>query len=316
VAHLRTGVRATSSAAGPGRDNPLMRISLLGLGLIGGSVARALRVADPGGERWELVAWTPSGAGPAAAVEAGVIDLAAASAEVAIQGAGLVVLAAPPLACARLVEWLGSAAGGAGHLDRAATVTDIASTKAALTETARSARVPFVGGHPMAGREVSGFEAADASLFGGRPWVITEAVAGGDPATVQEIAIACGAVPVELGSDVHDRLVASISHLPLLASVALVEAVAGTGSQPPPDWPAAERLAATGWRDTTRLARGDATMGAEIAASNAAAIAPLLRAYRARIDAWIDDLEAPGGPDAAGLRDRLAAARARLEGER
>jgi prephenate dehydrogenase len=95
-----------------------------------------------------------------------------------------------------------------------------------------------------------------------------------------------------------------------------VEAVTGTGPQPDPDWAAAARLAATGWRDTTRLARGDAVMGAEIAASNAPAIAAVLRAYRARIDAWIEALEAPDGPDAAALRDRLAAARARLDGDR
>ncbi len=192
----------------------------------------------------------------------------------------------------------------------------MASTKGVLTAAARAAGVPFVGGHPMAGRETSGYAAADASLFVDRPWVITEAVGGGDPAPVREVAEACGAVVVDLVAEVHDRLVASISHVPLLTSVALAEAVTGTGPQPDQDWALAARLAATGWRDTTRLARGDATMGAEIAASNAPAIAVVLRAYRARIDAWIEALEAPDGPDAATLRDRLAAARARLEGER
>lgn len=292
-----------------------MRIAFLGLGLIGGSVALALRAGDPAATRWELVAWTPSGAGPASAEAAGILDVAAASPEAAIAGAGLVILAAPPLACVRLVEWLGSASGGSGRMDPAATVTDVASTKAALTLAARAVGVPFVGGHPMAGREASGFDAADGALFQGRPWVITEAVAGGDPDRVREVALSCGAVPVDLGSETHDRLVASISHVPLLTSVALVEAVTGTGPGPDRDWAMASRLAATGWRDTTRLARGDATMGAEIAASNAPAIAGVLRAYRDRIDAWIEALEAAGGPDPASLRERLAAARARLEGE-
>jgi prephenate dehydrogenase len=292
-----------------------MRIAFLGLGLIGGSMALALRAADPARERWELSAWTPSGAGPASARDAGVLDAAAPTRESAIAGAGLVVLAAPPLACARLLEWLGSAEGGASLLGASATVTDVASTKGVLTTAARAAGVPYVGGHPMAGRETSGYAAADASLFVDRPWVITEAVAGGDPAVVREVAEACGAVVVDLVAEVHDRLVASISHVPLLTSVALAEAVTGTGPQPDQDWALAARLAATGWRDTTRLARGDATMGAEIAASNAPAIAAVLRAYRARIDAWIEALEAPDGPDAATLRDRLVAARARLEGE-
>lgn len=165
----------------------------------------------------------------------------------------------------------------------------------------------------MAGRETSGFDAADASLFRGRPWVITEAVGGGDPGVVRSLALACGAVPIELDAGRHDRLVASISHLPLLASVALVEAVAGTQADPGGDWPAAAALSATGWRDATRLARGDATMGAEIAASNAEAIAVVMRRLRDRIDEWVDLLEAPDGPDADAMRERLAAARARLD---
>lgn len=291
-----------------------MRIAFLGLGLIGGSVARALRVADPDRSRWTLMAWTPSGEGPRAALAAGVLDEASTTLDDAIDGARLIVLAAPPLACVDLVGRLADA--GAALRAAGATVTDVASTKAALTGAAVVAGIPFAGGHPMAGRETSGFAAADAALFHGRPWVITEAVGGGDPERVREIALACGADPIDLRSDVHDRLVASISHVPLLTSVALVEAVAGTGPEPDADWPAAARLAATGWRDTTRLARGDVTMGAEIAASNAGSIAPVLRAYRARIDAWITELEAPGGPDAAALGARLAAAKARLEGER
>ena len=289
-----------------------MQVALLGLGLIGGSVAHALRAADPTGDRWRLAAWTPSGAGPATALAAGIVDSAPADIEAVLRGADLVVLAAPPLACMDLLAVLGElrdlpAAG--------ATVTDVASTKAALTLAAIAAGIPFVGGHPMAGRETSGFDAADPDLFRGRPWVVTEAVGGGDPERVRELVLACGAIPVSLDAARHDRLVASISHVPLLTSVALVEAVGGMGPAPAPDWFDAAALAATGWRDTTRLARGDATMGAEIAASNAAAIAGVLRVYRDRIDAWIDLLETPDGPSPEELRDRLQAARDRLERE-
>jgi prephenate dehydrogenase len=293
-----------------------MRIAFLGLGLIGGSVAIDLREADPQRVRWRLVAWTPAGRGPSAALAAGVLDDVAGSPEAAIDGADLVVLAAPPLACAGLVGRLGDRADLGSFLGAQATITDVASTKSVLTAAARTAGLPFVGGHPMAGRETSGFGSAVGGLFRDRPWVITEAVGRGDAGLVRMVAEACGAAPLELPAEVHDRLVASISHVPLLTSVALVEAVAGTGPRPEPDWPAAARLAATGWRDTTRLARGDATMGAEIAASNAGAIAEVLRRYRTRIDAWIEELESPGGPDASALRDRLDAARARLEGER
>jgi len=291
-------------------DNRQMRIAILGLGLIGGSVARALREASSHAGA-ELVAWTPSGAGPRAALASGVIDAVASDPLVAVRGAGIVILAAPPLACASLVRRLGAEPGTA--LSPGATVTDVASTKALLTVAAAEAGIPFVGGHPMAGRETSGFDAADAGLFRGRPWVITEAVGRGDPDVVRSLALACGAVPVDLDAARHDRLVASISHLPLLASAALVEAVAGTTVDPEGDWPAAAALAATGWRDATRLARGDATMGAEIAASNAEAIAEVMRRLRDRIDEWLDLLEAPDGPDAERLRERLAVAKAHLD---
>jgi prephenate dehydrogenase len=289
-----------------------MKIAFLGLGLIGGSVARAIRLA-PAYAGATLAAWTPSGEGPRRALAAGILDEAPGDAADALRDADLVVLAGPPLACVALARRLGASGDLRGALRAGAIVTDVASTKAELAAAAADAGIPFVGGHPMAGRETSGFDAADAALFHDRPWVITGGIHGGDPAAVRALAIACGARPVELDPAVHDRLVASISHVPLLTSVALVEAVAGTGAAPAADWPGARELAATGWRDTTRLARGDAAMGSEILASNAEAVAVVLRAYRERIDEWLALLEAPDGPDAEALRARLAAARARLE---
>jgi prephenate dehydrogenase len=288
-----------------------MRIAFLGLGLIGGWVARAVR-ESPEYEGAELAAWTPSGDGPLRAAAAGVLDEAAAEPAAALRGAALVVLAAPPIACEVLVRRLGGDLRGT--LAAGATVTDVASTKAALTRAATRAGIPYVGGHPMAGRETSGFDAADPALFAGRPWVVTEAVGGGDPSAVRRLARACGADPVDLDAARHDRLVAAISHVPLLASVALVEAVTGAPGPADPDWAAAAALAASGWRDATRLARGDPAMGAEIAAANAAAIAEGLRRHRDAVDAWLALLEAPGGPDPDVLRARLAAARARLRG--
>lgn len=289
-----------------------MKIAFLGLGLIGGSVARALRAA-PAYAGATLAAWTPSGDGPRRALAAGILDDAPADPVDAVRDADLVILAAPPRACIALVRRLG--AGGDLHaaLGAGATVTDVASTKAELAAAAADAGIPFAGGHPMAGRETSGFDAADAALFRDRPWVITAGVNGGDAAAVRSLALACGAHPVELSPSLHDRLVASISHAPLLTSVALVEAVAGTIAAPASSWADARMLAATGWRDTTRLALGDPTMGAEILASNAEAVAGVLHAYRDRIDEWLALLAAPGGPDAEALRARLAGAKARLE---
>jgi prephenate dehydrogenase len=289
-----------------------MRIAFLGLGLIGGSVARALRSPDvhESFAGAELVAWTPSGDGPRLARADGVLDAVAHAADAAVDGADLVVLAGPPLVCVDHVRRLGGEWRSA--LAMGATVTDVASTKAAITSAAAEAGIAFVGGHPMAGREATGFGAGDGGLFRERPWVITEAVGGGDVGVVRRLATACGARPVELDAVRHDRLVASISHLPLLASVALVEAVAGAGLVPAPDWPDAAGLAAGGWRDATRLARGDARMGAEIAATNAIPIAEVLRTYRDRIDEWLALLEDAAGPDTDSMRARLAAAASRV----
>lgn len=303
-----SGVVVTRIAAGSGSRAASMRVGFLGLGLIGGSIARALRVT--GGDWW-VGAWTLSGAGPREALAAGVIDGAFVDARALIAESDVLVLAAPPVACVALVERLGGEWRGA--LRTGATVTDVASTKQALEAAARRADLPWVGGHPMAGRETSGFGAADATLFHGRPWVVTSALGGGNPAVVRALALACGAVPVEIDAAAHDGLVAAISHLPLLTSVALVEAVAGSPGAATEDWAAASALAAGGWRDTTRLARGDTAMGAEIAVTNAGPIAARLRAYRGAIDTWIALLETPGGPDAALIRERMDAAKARLE---
>jgi prephenate dehydrogenase len=285
-----------------------MRVALLGLGLIGGSVARALRAA---GDDWWVGAWTPSGRGPQQALAAGAVDAAYESARDLLGEADLIVLAAPPLACVGLIGRLAGSWRDAMRTD--ATVTDVASTKAELERVARDAGLSWVGGHPMAGRETSGFEASDATLFHDRPWVITAVQGGGDAAKVEALALACGARPVLMDAARHDGLVASVSHLPLLTSVMLVEAVTGLPGAEDRDWAAARDLAAGGWRDTTRLARGDTAMGAEIFATNADRLAERLRAYRARLDAWLELLEAPGGADPAAIRERLEAARERLD---
>jgi prephenate dehydrogenase len=287
-----------------------VRIAILGLGLIGGSIARAVR---PYG--WPVAAWTPAGDGPRRALAAGLIDASAASIPDAVAGADLVVLAAPASACLGILDALGGPAGEG--LADGAVVTDVASTKALLVERAARHGLRFVGGHPMAGRETSGFGAADATLFQGRPWVVVpppddEAAAR----RVEMLAAACGARPIRMGAAEHDAAVAAISHAPLVLAAALVEAVAGGPGEPAAaGWEQAATLAATGWAGATRLARGDPAMGAAIAATNAGPLAARLREVRSRLDAWIALLEDGGEagiPDEALLRARLEAARMRL----
>jgi prephenate dehydrogenase len=289
-----------------------MRVAMLGFGLIGGSLARALAQA-PDREAWSVTAWSPTGEGTRQAAADGVIARAAADAVDALDGAQLVVLAAPPTVTRALIDRLGN--GLRAALEPDAVITDVASTKGAIVAVAAERGLRFVGGHPMAGRETSGYAAATADLFAGRPWVVVPTDPDDRTAilAVETLAVAAGARPLRMDAAEHDAAAAAISHLPLVVAVALVESVAGRGADDAaPDWAASRALAASGWRDMTRLARGDAEMGAAIAATNAPAIADRLRAFRAVIDAWLADLERPGGPDEAGLEARLAAARDRL----
>ncbi|MFM2105773.1 MAG: hypothetical protein RL338_805 [Chloroflexota bacterium] len=294
---------------------PRIRIGLVGLGLIGGSIARALRRdgADLGGVRRPIVtAWSPSGSGPVAALRAGVVDEVAHDLGGAVADADLVVITAPPLATLELVDWL---AGPLRELvGPATTITDVASTKRTIVERARTLGLPFAGGHPMAGLETSGFAAATGGLFEGRPWVVVDEGAREiDVARVEWLATACGALPVRLGAGDHDAAVAAVSHLPLVAAVALAESVLGGGARDPdPAVELARRLAAGGWASATRVGRGDPVMGAGILATNAREIAPRLRAYRDALDSWLAALEAGDAPDAAALEARLRAARERL----
>jgi prephenate dehydrogenase len=289
-----------------------VRVSIIGLGLIGGSIARALRErSEPG--LWHVTAWSRSPGPVSDALADGTIDSAAPTLEKAIDGAEIVILAAPPLICLDLIDRLGGSLRS--HLSPDCTVTDVASAKARIVAAADAADLPFIGGHPMAGREISGYGAALPDLFVERPWVT---VLGGyarlcDGERIGRLVESCGAIQIPMDAGTHDSAVAAISHMPLVIAAALVEAVAGRPSDHErEDWHAAEALAATGWAGMTRLARGEPAMGAGIAATNAAAIAGRLRDVRAVIDEWIAELERDGGPDSAVLLNRFTSARNRL----
>ncbi len=309
-----TGAAPAAGAAGAAAEAAAAllpdRIAFLGLGLIGGSIALALRGA---GYRGTIAAWTPQGRGPTEALDRGIIDAAAPDAEATLAGAGLVILAGPPLAIVESARWLGGSLGEAPA--PGATVTDVGSTKARIVTAANEAGLVFVGGHPMAGRETTGIESATAELFLDRPWVIVPGsrAAATDIERVEALATATGARPIHLASEEHDAAVASISHLPLVLAAALVQAVALEPAGAP-SWPLARSLAASGWRDTTRLARGDPEMGAGILATNGDAVAARLRTLRGVIDRWIATLEA-GDEHGRALRDELELARLAIRAE-
>jgi prephenate dehydrogenase len=294
-----------------------VRIAFLGLGLIGGSITLALRRAalEPGGDgELRITAWSPTGRGPSEAVSSGIVDRSAQDLDDAIVDAELVVLAAPPQECVALIDRLGERRSA---LPADATVTDVVSTKVAIGLRADSARLRFVGGHPMAGRETTGFGAASPDLFAERPWVLVPGAfaRAEDVARVEWLVGSCGARAVRLEAAEHDAAAAAVSHVPLDVSAALAKAIAGRdASALGVDWAVARALAATGWRDTTRLARGDPDMGAGIATTNRAAISRALELVRGEIDEWLADLESADVHDLdRRIAERLREARSRLD---
>ena len=284
-----------------------MQIAILGFGLIGGSLARALRrqsALNVLGERPTIVAWSPTGHGPERAVGDGTVDRAAETIDDGIAGTDLIVLAAPPLACLALIDELASSNRRARP--GSAIVTDVASTKGRIVAAADARGLRFVGGHPLAGRESNGYGAATDDLFDDRPWVVIPGrhAERGDVAVVERVARAAGARTMQLTAAAHDDAVAAISHLPLVLSAALAEAmIEDVEGVVRLDWPTAASLAATGWQSMTRLARGDVEMGAGIAATNAVAIAERLRDLGRVLDEWLVALDSAASDAQA---DRLA----------
>ena len=225
-------------------------VTVAGVGLIGGSFALALRQAGFKGK----IIGVSSPATIAAALERGVIDEALPLAEAAAQS-DVIYLAQP---IERILETLSAIDG----MVRPGTlITDAGSTKRAIVERARETihRGRFVGGHPMAGKEVRGVEAADADLFRTRPYVLTAA----DPELERWIE-KIGARIVKLDAAEHDRLVALVSHLPQLLSTTLASLIAGH--------PEAARVAGPAAADLTRLARSPYDIWRDIFSTNAAEI--------------------------------------------
>jgi prephenate dehydrogenase len=289
-----------------------VRIALLGVGLIGGSIARAMRRLPVDQRPW-IAAWSPTDGARDARTD-GVVDEFADDPEDALVGADLVILAGPASTIPGWIARLIAPADLGAALGPDTTVTDVASTKVAVLAAADAAALRFVGGHPMAGRESSGYAASAGDLFVGRPWVVVRGAHARDADIdrVDWLARSCGARPVEMTAVDHDEATAAISHLPLLLSAALVEAVVGQDAALREPGPTSE-LASTGWASMTRLARGDPTMGAGILATNATPVLERLRILQETLETWRVALEQEGGPDEEEIRSRLATTRTRLE---
>jgi prephenate dehydrogenase len=249
---------------------PFARVAILGLGLMGASLGTALRVAGVA----RMVMGYDAGPGVAdRARERGAIDLACADVSEAVARTELVILAAPIRAAPDLFAAI------APCISSEALVTDLCSVKADIVACAeRMLPNPghFVGGHPMTGSELSGVEAVRADLYDGCIWPLTptQRTAPEVIARLSWMIGRLGATPLLLDSTEHDAAVALVSHLPRIAASALVLVAAHSGS-----WPLAQKLAAGGFRDTTRVASGDPAMMLDICDANAPALLDDLDAY-------------------------------------
>jgi prephenate dehydrogenase len=277
------------------------RLALIGVGLIGGSLARALR--DAGHVR-EVIGYGRGLANLQRAVELGVADRIETSLSAAVRDADMVVLATP-VGC--MAEILGTIAP---YLAKDAVVTDVGSVKGAIASAARAALgeklTSFVPGHPIAGTERTGVEASFSSLFVGRRVVLTPLPETSAEAVTRVRAMwqAAGAEVVNMNVEHHDAVLAATSHLPHLLAYALVDMLARLD-----DSREIFAYAAGGFRDFTRIASSDPVMWRDISLANREAIVSMLKKYRAELDGLIAAVTAGDGTKLQTLFARAKAAR-------
>ena len=235
-------------------DGPFGRVAIVGFGLIGASIALAVR------RRWPAVKITAIDRSDvvSSALRAGAAD-AGGDSPALCTGADLVILAAPVETNIRILGGLSALVTGA------ALITDVGSTKRRIAHEALRLpeRLPFVGGHPLAGASTGGLEGARADLFAGHPWVLTPTDPG--HAAVERLTQfieAFGARVHVMAPDAHDRAVAYLSHLPQLMASALMHVVGEETGE------SGLALAGRGLRDTTRLATSPVDIWRDIASTN------------------------------------------------
>jgi prephenate dehydrogenase len=241
------------------------KIGIVGLGLIGGSIALASRQIWPK----SLVIGVDNKDVLETAMRLHAIDVAADDL-IVLAEADVVIMAAPVRQNIELLASLDE------NVRTSAVITDVGGTKRAIADAARllPSRFTFVGGHPLAGAAKGGLEQARPDLFAKRPWLLTPTsdATGAAVEKLSEFAAALGAVPRTLTVAAHDRLVAFLSHLPQLTASALMKVV---GDAVGADGLA---LAGRGLTDTTRLAGSPADIWKDVTATNADEIGPALDA--------------------------------------
>ncbi|MGE3841990.1 MAG: prephenate dehydrogenase [Vicinamibacterales bacterium] len=268
---------------------PFNRIGIVGLGLIGGSIALGARHKWPS----SLVIGVDSNEVLERAHVARAIDVAGSDLDMLAE-VDLVILAAPVLTNIEILTRLPEIVTGD------AVVTDVGSTKAAIVQAAQALpeRLAFVGGHPLAGAARGGIGAARVDLFHQRPWVLTPD--GASEAVIERLerfARGFGAEPRRMAAADHDRITGWVSHLPQLTASALMRVVGDAVGED------GLELAGRGLRDTTRLADSPSTIWVDVCRTNRATIADALDHLVAELQRLRDGLD-----DAAAVESTFEAA--------
>jgi len=279
----------------------LKKIVIFGVGLIGGSVALALKKA---GSTAQIVGVGRSSESLQVALDLGVIDTATSDIADAVKDADIILIAAPVAQTPSILSAIKP------HLTASTVITDAGSTKGDVLQCAQEILgeqfSQFVGGHPIAGAEKSGVTAAMADLYTNKNVVLTPASAT-NPEAIQRVKtlwLTCGANVSEMSAATHDGIFAAVSHLPHLLAFALVDDIATR--------PNAEQLfgfAASGFRDFTRIAGSHPEMWRDISLANKTALLSELNAYQAELARLHELLEREDGNGLQALFERASIAR-------
>lgn len=248
-----------------------MRVAIIGLGLIGGSIGLALKKSGSSDLRIVGVPRRPETIEQA--IKLGAIDEGTTDHVKGVVGADVIFVCTPINLIPEIIREI------APSLKKGAIVTDVGSSKQMIVsevEKALPKGIAFVGGHPMAGKETTKLVAAEAELFKDKRWLLTPTLKTSKKALarVGQLVSLLGAEVLELDSNTHDLAVAAVSHMPLAAAASIVNAAAS--EQPN----LLAKIAASGFRDTTRIASGDPSLGLDMFITNKKAVIKMIGAFK------------------------------------
>jgi prephenate dehydrogenase len=270
-----------------------LKVTIVGLGLIGGSIGMAVKKKKLA----RVIGLTRDKAKAALAVKLNAVDYASTNIRGLIQDADIIFICYPMHLIIPEIKKIRQ------FIRPGTIITDVASSKEQIVKEAEKMMpkgVFFVGGHPMAGKEKAGLEEAEADLLEGKNYILTKTAKTNKKAldTIKSLISGIGAKVSVLAPDVHDSIVAGISHMPVAVAAALVDSVGGSGKLSDDMM----QLAASGFCDTTRIASGDPDLGTGMFVTNKKAVLASINAFKKSL-AQIEKLIRQG--NAAMIREKL-----------